>query len=317
MAEKKYRIGIDLGGTNIKVGLVDDENRLVAKKSAKTGASRHYTEVVADIAATTNALLAQQGIGIDEVLKIGVGSPGLIDHANGVVAFASNFGWNDVPLLAELARYFDKPMRLSNDANVAALGETIAGAAKGARHVVMLTLGTGVGGGVVVDKRVQEGGNAGGMELGHATIQVDGALCTCGHRGCIEAYASATGLARMAREAAQANPQSLLWEMCAGDLTRMNGAIPFKAARKGDASAQGVVDMYIKYLGEACINIVNVWRPEKILLGGGISNEGAPLLNPLNAYVRAGCFAGEKGYIAPIEVAALGNDAGIIGAAAL
>lgn len=318
MAEKRYRIGIDLGGTNIKAGIIDEDDTLLGKRSAKTRPfERGWQAVVAEMAATVNALLDELGISIDECIKIGVGSPGMIDHIGGVIDFAGNFGWTDVPLLAELRRYFDLPMRISNDANCAVLGEAVAGAAKGARHVVMVTLGTGVGGGVITDAHLQEGGSAGGMELGHTLLIMDGEQCTCGRRGCLEAYASARSFVRHAREAALAYPESALNELCRGDLENMNGTTPFKAARMGDAVAQKLVDDLIKYLGEGIINFINTWRPEKVLIGGGLSNEGDPLILPLNDYVRPRCFGGEKGYVAPIERAVLGNDAGLIGAASL
>lgn len=317
MAEKKYRIGVDLGGTNIKVGVVDQDNIILGKKSVDTLADRTWQEVVADIAGAIKGMLGELSIGEDECEKIGIGSPGMIDHTNGVVVFAGNFNWVDVPILAEMRRYFTLPMRLANDANCAVLGEVVEGAAKGCRHVVMLTLGTGVGGGVVCDMILQEGGSAGAMELGHCLLVMDGEQCTCGRKGCLEAYASATALVRHAVEAAQANPDSKLNELCKGDLSKMNGKIPFEAARLGDTAAQQVVDFYIKSLGEGIINFINIWRPEKVLLGGGVSNEGDPLVVPLNEYVRPRCFAGERGYVAPIEVAALVNDAGLIGAAAL
>lgn len=318
MSEKMYRIGVDLGGTNIKVGVIDEDNQLIGKKSGKTNPiGRPWQDVVADMAKLINSLLEEKNISLDHCQKIGVGSPGMIDHINGVVVFASNFDWVDIPLLAELRRYFQLPMRLSNDANCAVLGEALAGAAKGARNVVLLTLGTGVGGGVVADGHLQEGGSAGGMELGHTIIVVDGVPCPCGQHGCIESYASATALVREARLAAEKDKASLLWKLCSGDLANMNGIIPFKAARQGDKTASAVVDNYIKYLGVAIINFINIWRPEKVLLGGGVANEGDPLIKPLNDYVRPRVFAGPRGYIAPILQAALGNDAGIIGAAAL
>lgn len=318
MAKKRYRIGIDLGGTNIKAGLIDEEDRLVGKRSAKTRPfDRGWQQVVREMAETVTALLEELDIGIDECIKIGVGSPGVIDHINGVIDFAGNFGWTDVPLLAELRRYFTLPMRLSNDANCAVLGEAVAGAAKGARHVLMITLGTGVGGGVISDGRLQEGGSSGGMELGHTLLVMNGELCTCGRHGCLEAYASARALTDHARDAAAANPDSQLMELCKGDLANMNGVIPFKAARAGDAVGQKLVDDYIAWLGEGIVNFINVWRPEKVLIGGGISNEGDPLIIPLAEYVRPRCFGGEKGYVAPIERAVLGNDAGLIGAASL
>lgn len=317
MSQKKYRIGIDLGGTNIKVGIIDETHSILAKTSTKTLAERPWQEVVADMATLTKSLLDKLNITVDECEKLGIGSPGMIDHINGVVSFAGNFNWHDIPILTELRRYFDLPMHISNDANCAALGETLAGAGKGARHVILLTLGTGVGGGVIVDSRLEEGGSAGGMELGHTLLVMDGQECTCGRKGCLEAYASANALRHQAQNACRLDRKSLMVELCHGDMNNMNGAIPFKAARQGDKTAQRVVDNYIRYLGEGIINFINVWRPEKVLLGGGISNEGAPLIDPLNEYVRPRCFANEKGFVAPIEVAALGNDAGLIGAAAL
>lgn len=318
MAEKKYRIGIDLGGTNIKVGVVNEEDRLIAKKSGKTKPiGRAWQDVVADMASLVTQLLEEQNITVEQCIKLGIGSPGMIDHINGVVVFAGNFNWIDVPVLAELRRYFTLPMRLANDANVAVYGEAVAGAAKGARDVVMLTLGTGIGGGVVADGHLQEGGAAGGMELGHTIMVMDGEACTCGQRGCVEAYASATGLIRQARRAAEKDKTSLLWKLCDGDLANMNGVIPFKAQRAGDPAANSVVDTYVSYVGTAVINFINIWRPEKVLLGGGVANEGDPLIIPVNAYVRPRVFAGERGYVAPITQAALGNDAGLIGAAAL
>ncbi len=317
MAEKKYRIGIDLGGTNLKVSVVDAGNAILGKKSIKTRAERPWQQVIADMAAVVNELLAELGCVVEECIKIGVGSPGMIDHINGVVVFAGNFGWHNVPLVQELQKYFDLPIRLANDANCAVLGEVVAGAAKGAKDVVLLTLGTGVGGGVVAGGVLQEGGSAGGMELGHILLVMDGEECTCGRRGCFEAYSSARALARQARSMACAHPESLMMEMCQGDLANMNGVIPFKAAQKGDKYAQLVVDAYIRYLGEGIVNCVNIWRPEKILVGGGISNEGDPLIVPLNEYVKVRCFAGEKGYVAPVETAILANDAGLIGAASL
>ena len=316
MADKKYRIGVDLGGTNIKVGVVDENNQLLGKKSTKTKPyNRPWQEVISDMADLIHSLLADLKIPVTDCIKIGVGSPGMIDHIKGVVVFAGNFNWNDIPLVDELGKYFPLPIRLANDANCAVYGEVVAGAAKGCRNVVLLTLGTGVGGGVVADMHLQEGGSAGGMELGHTLLVMDGEECTCGRRGCLEAYASATGLVRHAKEAAAANPTSLMNEMCKGG--QMNGVIPFKAARAGDIAGQKVVDDYIKYLGEGIINFINIWRPEKVLIGGGISNEGPPLILPLNEYVRTRAFAGFKGFVAPIEPAVLGNDAGLIGAAVL
>ncbi len=318
MTQKPYRIGIDLGGTNIKVGVVDKNNVIVAKKSCKTLAmERTWQEVIAAMADLVWELLPEAGVEIEQCEKIGVGSPGMIDYQAGVVVFAGNFGWEDIPLITELRRYFELPMRIANDANCAVLGEAVAGAAKGAHDVVMLTLGTGVGGGVVTGGVLQHGGSAGGLELGHTLLVVDGEECTCGRKGCLEAYASANALKSNARAAMQKHPESLMAELCKGEPANMNGKIPFEAANNGDEAAKYVVQSYIKHLGEGIINFINIWRPEKFLLGGGVSNEGDGLFVPLNEYVRPRVFAAERGYTPPIIRAALGNDAGLIGAVSL
>ncbi len=318
MPKEAVRVGIDLGGTNIKVGVLNQHNTLLAKNSRKTRPyDRPWQEVVADMAGLIREELGGLGLTEEDVEKIGVGSPGMIDHVNGVVKFAGNFDWSEVPLVEELKRHFSLPVRLSNDANCAVLGECVAGAARGCRTVVLLTLGTGVGGGVIADGMLQEGGSAGGMELGHTLLMMGGEGCTCGRLGCLEAYASATGLIRHAQQAARANPQSLMHPLCGGNLANMNGQVPFDAMRQGDEAAKQVVDFYIQCLGEGIINFINTWRPEKVLVGGGISNEGEPLLQPLNAYVQPRAFAGGRGFVAPIERAVLGNDAGLYGAAAL
>jgi glucokinase len=309
------------------------------------------------MAGLVDSLLTELRISKNDCAALGVGSPGLIDSAAGVVVFAGNLGWRDVPLAAWLRQRLDLPVSLSNDANCAAWGETQVGAGRGCQHVILLTLGTGIGSGVVVDGRLQEGGVPGGMELGHSLLILDGEPCTCGRRGCLEAYASASALIRQARAAVSAEalpaaehllsgqhslagrpsdqpaaagsvapgsaapgspaPASLMLSLCGGDLTRLDGRVPFLAAAQGDAVAQRVIATYIKYLGEGIINCVNIWRPEKILLAGGVAAAGQALLAPLNDYARLRCFAGAKCFVAPIEAAALGNDAGLIGAALL
>ncbi len=298
--------------------MLDDDNRLLGKLSCKTRAhERSWQEVAVDMAALARQLLAQLGIAEQDCLKLGIGSPGLIDHLRGEVRYSNNLAWTDVPLVAEMQRHFALPVRLSNDANCAVLGEAVAGAAKGAEDVLLLTLGSGVGGGVIAGGVLQQGGGAGGMELGHTLLVCGGEECTCGRLGCLEAYASAWALIRHAREAAEKHPASAMHALCRNDLANMNGAIPFEAARMGDDAAQQVVDDYIRYLGEGIVNFVNIWRPERVLIGGGISNEGDPLILPLNEYVRTRCFGGQHGRVPHIERAALAGDAGLYGAAAL
>ncbi len=314
---KQYRLGIDLGGTGIKVGLVNTAHEIVAIHSVPTQAERPYQEVLKDMAEACREVLRQAGVTLEEVASLGIGSPGCIDAANGVVAFAANLNWEMVPVLDTLRTYFDLPMAISNDANCATLGEVVAGAAKDCASAVMLTLGTGLGGGVVLDHKIVEGGHAGGMELGHMIMVRDGEPCTCGRKGCYEAYCSATALIRDTRRAAEAHPESSLNAYCGGDLSQLNGLAPFACAQSGDAVAQAVVDNYIRNLSECITDFINIFRPDIVLLGGGICAQGAYLTDPINAFVKQCCFAGNRAFIPPVTRATLGNDAGIIGAAAL
>ena len=313
----KFKIGIDLGGTNIKVGIVNSDNEIIAKGSEKTNVQRPWQEVVKDMATTVLLLLSEQNLNVEDCIGIGIGSPGTVDAKKGVVAYSNNFGWVDVPVAEEIQKYINLPVKMSNDANCAGLGEAVAGAAKGCKNIVLLTLGTGVGGGVVIDGKIFEGGYPGGAEVGHSVLVSGGEMCTCGRRGCIEAYSSATGLIRSARNILMGRPESLMNELCKGDPDNMNGIIPFKAARAGDEAALTVVRDYIYYLGEAICNMVNIFRPEKIIISGGVCNEGSYLIDPLNEHVRKNSFGGKRSFIAPVIRAELGNDAGIIGAANL
>jgi glucokinase len=315
----KYRIGVDLGGTSIKVGIFSGNGELLGKKNSATDPfCRSWREVVADMAGLIEGLFRENGAVEADCHSIGVGTPGLIDSRKGTVVYASNFNWERVPILEELKRRFDLPMALANDADCAVLGETVAGAAKGAKNknVVMFTLGTGVGGGVVLDGRLS-GGGPGKMELGHTIIVAGGEPCRCGILGCLEAYASATALIRDASRAAEDDRDSKMWELCGGELSNMNGRIPFDAMRAGDKTAKRVVENYIGYLGVGVANAINIWRPDIILLGGGIANEGDGLILPLTERVRANVFAGDRGCLPIIKRATMGNDAGLYGAAAL
>lgn len=307
----RYAIGIDLGGTNIAVGIVTEDYTLYAKDSTPTLAARPWQEVVSDMAALVKKVVEQNGLDPAGCIGVGIGSPGICNGPKGEVVYSNNLHWENVPLCATVTRLTGFPCRLSNDANCAALGEVVAGAAKGCKNAVMITLGTGVGGGVIIDGKIYEGQESAGAELGHATLISDGVECTCGRKGCIESYASATGLIRMGKEAAAAHPESVL------NGGRISARIVYDAMRAGDAAAKEVVDKYEQYLGETIVNYVNIFRPEMLLLGGGISGEGKNLTDPMNAYVRAHCFGGDRSYVTRVETATLGNRAGIIGAAAL
>ena len=307
-----YRIGIDLGGTNIAVGVVDDHHRIVAEAGLPAGAHRPAEQVVADMCRAVELALDKVGLTPADCASIGVGTPGTCDPERGVVVCAYNLNWFDVPVCRMLTEHFGLPARLSNDANCAALAETVAGAAVGCRNMMLITLGTGVGGGIIVDGRIVSGLGGAGGEPGHSLLVLDGEPCTCGRRGCWEVYASATALIRQGREAAAAHPESLL-----NRYTALTGRDVFDAADAGDAAAQAVLEQYYVYVAAGVTNLVNILSPEMVLIGGGISRQGERLLAPIRRYVAANCFGGEERPQPVIQAAKLGNEAGIIGAAAL
>ena len=307
-----YRIGIDLGGTNIAVGVVDSGYHLISEASVPAGAGRPAEQVVADMCRAVELALDKAGLTARDCASIGVGAPGTCDPQRGVVVCAYNLGWFDVPVCRMLTEHFGLPARLSNDANCAALAETVAGAAVGCRNMVLITLGTGVGGGIIVDGQIVSGLGGAGGEVGHSLLVLDGQPCTCGRSGCWEAYASATALIRQGKRAGEQHPESALHgreEVTALDV--------FQAADAGDAAAQAVIDRWCVYVAAGLTDLVNSLAPEMILLGGGISRQGERILAPIRAYVTEHCFGGREGAIPVIAAAQLGNEAGIIGAAAL
>ena len=309
-----YRIGIDLGGTNIAVGVVNERHEIVSHTSVPTLAHRSPEAVIADMGHAVQAALDQAGVTAADCASIGVGSPGTCDSDRGVVVRAYNLGWYEVPVCQMLTERFGIPARLSNDANCAALAEYVAGAGVGCHNMVLITLGTGVGGGIIIDGKIYAGMRSAGAELGHTVLVLDGEPCTCGRRGCWEAYASATALIRQTGQAALAHPESLLASIPAQDI---NGRTAFDAAEQGDAAARAVVARYCEYVAAGLTDLVNALAPERILLGGGISRQGESLLGPVREYVAAHCFGQRQGAIPVIAEAKLGNEAGIIGAAAL
>ena len=309
-----YRIGIDLGGTNIAVGVVNENYEIVAQHSVPTGAERPAAEVIADMGSAVKTVLAKAGLTAADCESMGIGSPGTCDSENGMVVRAYNLNWFNVPVCRMLEEHFHIPVRLSNDANCAALAETVAGAARGCRNMVLITLGTGVGGGIIIDGKIHAGMRSAGAEMGHVLLVLDGEPCTCGRRGCWEAYASATALIRQTKEAAKAHPTSLLAKIPPEEIT---GRTVFDAADQGDAVAEEVIQRYCVYIAAGFTDLVNALAPEMILLGGGISRQGERILEPIRAYVADNCFGQHEGAIPVIQAAQLGNEAGIIGAAAL
>lgn len=312
-----YKLGIDLGGTNIVAGVVDENYKIVATAKRKTNLPRPAEAVLDDMAAVALEAVENAGLTIDDIDAAGVGSPGAIDPVNGIVCYANNLGFYDIHVAEMLTKRTGIAFYLENDANAAAYGEYIAGAGKGTNNFVMITLGTGVGSGVIINGKIYSGSNFAGAELGHTVISMDGEMCTCGRHGCWEAYASATALIRQTKQAMIKYADSVMWELCGGDIKAVNGVTAFDAMRKGDAAGKAVVDKYISYIGVGIANNINIFQPEIICIGGGISKEGDNLTVPLKEFVKGENYARNIVKKAEIKTATLGNDAGIIGAAYL
>lgn len=310
-----HYLGIDLGGTNVAAAVVDGEGTILGKVSLPT--PRTGAEAVADqMAAAARAAVEQAGITLEQVESVGIGSPGTIEPAEGLIKFWSNLDFENVPLTALMAERLNKPIYLENDANAAALGEYAAGAGKGSQSMVAITLGTGVGGGAVLGGKLYTGFNYAGMEVGHFVIEHNGRPCTCGRKGCFEAYCSATALIKRTREVMEENRDSLLWQL-AGSLDKVNGRTPFDAAAQGDAAAGKVIDEYVDYLGCGVASLVNIFQPEVFCIGGGPSAQGETLMAPVRYILNREDYARNSVHRTRLVRAALGNDAGIIGAALL
>lgn len=312
------RIGIDIGGMSIKLGMVNDAYEITAKKVVPTDSHKKSQEEIAeDIADAVCRLAEENNAAPSECNCVGIACPGTVDSEHGSVLYSNNLKWEKLPLIEIMKRRIAAPMAIANDADAAALGEVLAGAAKEKKNAILLTLGTGVGGGVIMEGKIFNGALRGGCELGHMVIRQGGELCTCGRRGCLEQYASATALMTAAREAAKHNRDSLLGQLCGNDLRQINGKHIFDAAQMGDAAALAVIDKYEENLSVGIANLINIFRPEIVILGGGVSAQGRRLTDALQDRVNALCFGGKHGEIPSIVTSQLGNDAGIIGAAYL
>ncbi|MDR3051467.1 MAG: ROK family protein [Oscillospiraceae bacterium] len=309
-------VGIDLGGTNIAVGLVDEGGRILHQGSAPTGIPRPYQDIVADMARVSRDVVAQAGYTMEDVKAVGVGVPGIADPETGVIPFCTNLHWHNVPFRDEFHKHIDKPLFIDNDATVAALAEYVAGVSAGTHSSVFLTLGTGLGGGIIINGKPYSGYHHIGSEIGHTIIALDGEPCTCGNDGCLERYASATALIREARKAYAEHPDSLMGRLCGGDPANISGKVAIDAAKAGDPTALDVFNRYVHGLAAGIISIINFIDPQVIVLGGGVSLAGDFLLNAVREAVRPMVFFKTMPY-AGIQLAKLGPDAGIIGAAML
>ncbi len=309
-----YSIGVDIGGMSIKVGLVEDGKIIECnKKKTESTAEKCIFNIVEQI----KLLLNNNSLNINQIKGIGIGCPGAVSSETGIVEFLPNLAWEKVELAKKIREGFDTKVVLSNDANVAALAETLYGCAKEYNTAVMFTLGTGVGGGIVIDKKLFEGGWSRGAELGHATLVVGGEQCTCGRKGCVECYTSATALIKQTKREMEKNPNSTMWKYVENNIENVDGKTAFECEKRGDLSARKVVDNYIMYLGESILNMLNIFRPEAFIIGGGISAQGENLVKRLVDYCEKFDYGYKDAPRTEILIAKLGNDAGIIGAAAL
>ncbi len=313
----KYYAGIDLGGTNIAVGIVDENYQIVGKAKKKTNVPRPAEEIADDMAEATRQAAADAGLEMSNIEWVGIGTPGVVNQETGEIEYSNNLRFDRVPMVKLVQDRLGLPVYMENDANAATYGEALAGAAKGVRNVIGVTLGTGVGGGIIIDGKIYSGSNYAAGELGHTVIVHDGRPCTCGRKGCFESYASATGLIAMTREYLQAHPEDGMWHYCDNDLAKVNGRTAFEAMRAGLAGGKLIVDKYLDYLGCGIMNMINIFQPDVLFIGGGISKEGETILAPLRRYVERERYTRNSQKNTEIVAAKLGNDAGIIGAAFL
>ncbi len=305
----KNYIGFDIGGTFVKGGIVDESGKLLVFDSIPTDT----VNIVNDLAGFANKLMDKAGLTRDKVEGIGMGIPGMIDSETGVVAFAGNLDWKNFPIAYQLSATTGFVVKITNDANAAALGEARFGAGKEYNDSILVTLGTGVGGGIVIDGKLFAGRHSQGGEIGHMVIAQGGLKCTCGRRGCLEVYTSATALIRDTKKAMIENVDSEMWQDYTPDT--VDGLTAFSHA-KTDKTAAKVVETYEDNLACGLVNLANIFRPDVIMLGGGIANQGENLTKPLQERFDKELFAGGMGVAVPIVKASLGNKAGVLGAAA-
>ena len=311
-----YYLGVDLGGTNIACAVVTKEGDLLGKSSIPTSLPDSPDAIARRIADCCLLAVEATGCTLEDIVSVGIGTPGIANARAGVVEYSCNLGFRNTPLSQMVGDLLHKEVFLENDANAAALGEFVAGSGRGSDSLVAITLGTGVGGGVVMNGHLLTGFNFAGAEIGHFVMVQDGEPCGCGRRGCFEAYCSASALIRQTRRAMETSPDSLMWQE-APTLASVSGRTAFDAMRLGDKAAKAVVDRYISYLACGLTSIINIFQPEVLCVGGGICNEGETLLAPVREIFDREDYARDCQQRTSILRASLGNDAGIIGAALL
>lgn len=311
-----YSLGIDIGGTNIKAGVVDENCSIIAVSKIKTNSAQGSGEVLKKIAEAGKAAAEEAKIPLSEIRWAGMGCPGTCNPETGLVEYSNNLKWENVPLQKTVAEALNIPAYIENDANAAALGEYYAGAARGADSAIIITLGTGLGAGIIINGKLFSGSNYAGAEIGHTVLNPFGDLCTCGRRGCFETFCSATALVKYTKRAIEEHPDSGLAEAAEKE-GRISGRTAFNAAKAGDKYGQEVVDSFIGYLACGLINTINIFQPDILCIGGGVSNEGDNLLNPLKERIKQEVYSKNSSHNTEIVLCSLGNKAGIIGAALL
>lgn len=312
-----YYLGIDLGGTNIAAAVVDESFKIIGEGKVKTNCPRPAEEIADSMYEAGMLAVKNSGLTLQDIAEVGVGCPGSVNPKTGIICYSNNLGFVNAPIGQMLEERFGRKVFLENDANAAAFGEQLAGAGKGADQFIAITLGTGVGGGVILNGNIISGMNSAGGELGHIVIVKDGQSCSCGRNGCWEAYASATALIRQTKAAMENDKSSKLWEIAGGSIENVNGKTAFDGLRADDATAKAVVDAYCEYVACGLTNIINIFQPDVVCIGGGISKEGETLVGPVRAYVESERYSKNVEKQTVIKPAELGNDAGIIGAAFL
>ncbi len=314
-----YRLGIDLGGTNIVAGVVNKEYKIISKVSCKTQVPRPESEICDSMAEVALKAIDKAKLTLDDISSIGIGVPGAVNPKTGVIEYSANLFFHNWEVVKMMQERIDKKIIIENDANAAALGEYLAGSAKGAKNAVAITLGTGVGGGIIINGKIYSGSNFAGAELGHMVIVKDGKECACGRHGCWETYASATGLINLTKQKILSEKLdfSYMLKLCDGDINKVTGKTAFTAMVDGDPAAKEVVDEYVGYLATGIVNIINIFQPDVLCVGGGVSNQGENLLGPVRAIVEKERYTKHNDNQTIICQASLGNDAGIIGAAYL
>ena len=310
---EKYYIGIDLGGTFVKCGIITRGGEMIIKNQIPTNPELGAKDAARRISLEIDDMINKAGVLREKVAGVGMGVPGMIDGERGIVVYADNLKWQNEPIAKYLEEYSGFKVKVVNDANAAALGEATFGAAKDYSDSVLLTLGTGVGGGIIINKKIFAGNRDAGAELGHMIIKADGRRCGCGLKGCLEAYASATALIKETKRQMLKHKDSKMWEV---GIENVNGKTSFDYAEAGDETARKVVDDYLKMLTVGLINVANIFRPQAIIIGGGISKQKY-LDRDLQKFLNKDIFAGKHGPEVKVLIAKLRNDAGTYGAAAL